>query len=98
MKICLRTVSKSYRTRETRYKKNLEHIFKIDFLSHICDTLRINLKNILLKYPSGLPYVLQLFLDFGQDSFGDFTHLNLNSAVNVVALVTTLGCLDLIVV
>jgi hypothetical protein len=41
------------------------------------------------------PCVLQLFLDFGQDSFGDFSHLNQKFAVNVGALVT-LGFLDLI--
>jgi hypothetical protein len=41
------------------------------------------------------PCVLQLFLDFGQDSFGDFSHLNQKFAVNVAALVT-LGFLDLI--
>jgi hypothetical protein len=39
--------------------------------------------------------VLQLFLDFGQDSFDDFSHLNQKFAVNVAALVT-LGFLDLI--
>ncbi len=32
----IRTVSKNYRTRETRHKKNLEHIFKNGFLPHIC--------------------------------------------------------------
>jgi hypothetical protein len=41
------------------------------------------------------PCVLQLFLDFGQDSFGDFSHLNQKFAVNVAVLVT-LGFLDLI--
>ncbi len=41
------------------------------------------------------PCVLQLFLDFGQDSFGDFSHLNQKFAVNVAALVP-LGFLDLI--
>jgi hypothetical protein len=41
------------------------------------------------------PCVLQLFLDFGQDSFGDFFQLNQKFAVNVAALVT-LGSLDLI--
>jgi hypothetical protein len=41
------------------------------------------------------PCVLQLFLDFGQDSFGDFSHLNQKFAVNMAALVT-LGFLDLI--
>jgi hypothetical protein len=40
-------------------------------------------------------YVLQLFLDFGQDSFGDFSHLNQKFAVNVAAL-ETLRFLDLI--
>jgi hypothetical protein len=39
--------------------------------------------------------ILQLFLDFGQDSFGDFSHLNQKFAVNVAALVT-LGFRDLI--
>ncbi len=43
------------------------------------------------------PCVLQLFLDFGQDSFGDFSHLNQKFVVNVAVLVT-LGCLVLIFV
>ncbi len=64
----IRTVSKSYRTRATHYKKNLEHIFKIGFLPHICDILRINLKNVLLKYSSGLargqPLRLTTFFGF----------------------------------
>jgi hypothetical protein len=41
------------------------------------------------------PCVLQLFLDFGQDSFGNFSHLNQKFAVDEAALVT-LGFLDVI--